>query len=414
MSFFSLMRSQYDFIILGAGMVGLSIAKQLLNRYPSRTIAVIDKENSIGLHNSGRNSGVLHAGIYYKPDSLKARVCVNGARRLKKWITDRNLPLYQCGKIVIPTSNEEDSLLELLVNRGIQNGASVDIVDHKILNDYAPCARSATNRVLFTPDTCVTNPKLVLQSIVDYLSSHSNLSFYLNQNRYVINRKAKSLTLSSGSELSYGFLINASGIHALDIAKSFSIGSHYKVLPFKGNYWQLKQPSKFNIKSNLYPVPDLNVPFLGIHFTPSVDQQSIYIGPTATPALGLENYKPTEKIDIQTAFSSFSTLAAQYITNSGNMRRYVNDQSFMWSKFFAIRHMSRMIPSITISDIVFSPKVGIRPQLYDVSQRRLEDDLVSIRGESSIHILNAISPAFTASFELADYIISTSELANFT
>lgn len=405
------MSLMYDVVILGGGIVGLSIAKQLKEVNINISIAVVDKEDLLGLHNSGRNSGVLHAGIYYKPETLKAKVCVNGAKRLKQWIIKKNLPLNQCGKLVIPTNKKEDSQLEILYSRGTQNGASVEIVNQEFLNKYASTARSASDRALYSPGTCVTNPKLVMQELVNELSD-LGIKFFLGSKNYKIEQNTKQVILTKGNSLKYGYLVNAAGIHALGIAKEFSIGLNYSVMPFKGNYWGLKEPKRFNIKTNLYPVPDLNVPFLGVHFTPSANGDSIYVGPTATPALGFENYKTLENIDLSTTISSLTILSQQYINNTGNIRRYVNEQSLMWSKYVAINQMKKMIPNMEITDLKNSKKVGIRPQLYDKKLGKLEDDLVCISDHSSVHVLNAISPAFTASFELADHIIATSVLSS--
>ena len=404
------MAEKYDVLILGGGIVGLSIAKQLLEKRPNLSIAIIDKENRLAQHNSGRNSGVLHAGIYYKPETLKAKVCVKGARRLKKWILDNKLPINACGKVVLPTVETQDPQLDVLLNRGIQNGAVVDLIDEDELHKLAPLARTASGRALYSPETCVTNPQLVMQHLANKLGDNG-LAFYLSSKAYSIDKRRQSITFANGLVLSYGYLVNTTGIHALDIAKQFDLGGRYKVIPFKGNYWALKKPSNFNITTNLYPVPDLNVPFLGVHFTPSANNDQVYVGPTATPALGRENYKSLEKIELSTMFYTLFTLSRQYATNTGNMRKYVKEQSLMWSKYIAIENIKRLVPSIKLSDIKASNKVGIRPQLYDCIQNKLEDDLVCISSDSSVHVLNAISPAFTASFELADHIISTSPLS---
>ena len=404
------MSNKYDVVILGGGIVGLSIAKQLLEKKASLSIAIVDKESILAQHNSGRNSGVLHAGIYYKPETLKAKVCVKGARRLKKWILDNKLPINACGKVVLPTVETQDPQLDVLLNRGIQNGAEVDLIDKEELHKLAPLARTASGRALYSPGTCVTNPRLVMEHLAKELTDNG-LTIYLSSEAYSVDKLRKSITLRNGLVLNYGYLVNSTGIHALEIAKKFDVGDRYKVIPFKGNYWALKNPGSFNITTNLYPVPDLNVPFLGVHFTPSAINDQVYIGPTATPALGLENYKNLEKIEISTIFSSLFTLSRQFVTNTGNMRKYVQEQSLMWSKYIAIEHIKRLIPSIKLSDLKNSDKVGIRPQLYDCIQNN-EDDLVCISSDSSVHVLNAISPAFTASFELADHIISTSPLSS--
>ena len=275
-----------------------------------------------------------------------------GSKKIKKWILNNELPLNECGKVVLPTIETQDPQLEVLLRRGIQNGAVVELIDKEKLHKLAPLARSASGRALYSPGTCVTNPRLVMQHLAKELTDNG-LTIYLSSEAYSVDKLRKSITLTNGLVLNYGYLVNSAGIHALEIARKFDVGDRYKVIPFKGNYWALKNPGSFNIKTNLYPVPDLNVPFLGVHFTPSAINDQVYIGPTATPALGLENYKNLEKIELSTIFSSLFTLSRQFVTNTGNMRKYVQEQSLMWSKYIAIEHIKRLIPSIELSDQSF-------------------------------------------------------------
>ena len=156
------MNNNFDVVIIGGGMVGLCVAYQLIQSKKASRIVVVDKEKELGLHSSGRNSGVLHAGLYYKPNSIKAKVCVEGASRLKKWIKDRKLPINECGKVVVPTKPELDCQLEILQERGRKNGASVDIIDESDLRELLPLARSASGRAIWSPDTAVVKPKSVL------------------------------------------------------------------------------------------------------------------------------------------------------------------------------------------------------------------------------------------------------------
>ena len=185
----------------------------------------------------------------------------------------------------------------------------------------------------------------------------------------------------------------------------------YILLPFKGLYWKIKDKSPISISTNLYPVPDLAFPFLGVHFTPSADSKPVItIGPTATPAWGRENYNLFDGLEPLMAFKNISILASQYIQNKGGFQKYVNEQAFQSFQPFLVKAAKKLIPSLKPEFIEPSNKVGIRAQLFNLKDSKLIDDFLCINGLNSTHVLNAISPAFTASFELADLIIDRSEI----
>ena len=195
-------------------------------------------------------------------------------------------------------------------------------------------------------------------------------------------------------------------MYADRVAKKFNVGEKYRLFPFKGIYWAVRKNSEIKINRNIYPVPDLNVPFLGVHFTPSADEiPSIYIGPTATPALGRENYKGLDAFEPLSTFSNLLSLAGQYLQNNGGFRKYVHEQLLLALKPVMLNSAKKLIPSIENNDIVSCEKVGIRSQLFNLDEGRLEDDFLCLEGPFSTHVMNAISPAFTASFSLADLII---------
>ena len=394
-----------DVVIMGGGMVGLSIAHQLLERDLTTDIMILDKESQLGLHSSGRNSGVLHAGLYYKPGTLKARVCVEGARRLRSWVEERELPLNACGKVIVPQRAGLDKQLEVLAERGRANGASVEFWDSNQLRELIPEARSASGRALWSPNTCVVKPITVIRRLrQDLIDKGVRI---LEGVRCIKARpENQQLTLSDGSILGYGHLFNCAGLQADRIAQHFGVGNHYTLMPFKGLYWQLKASSPFHPKTNLYPVPDLRVPFLGIHFTPSADKIPVVsIGPTATPALGRENYRGLEAIEPVMAATNLGVLATQFLSNKNGFRRYVHEQAFMGIPPLLIKSARDLIPSLKQEHIEMSQKVGIRSQLFNRQTKQLEDDFVCLNGTNSTHVLNAISPAFTASFALGDLVL---------
>ena len=394
-----------DVLILGGGMVGLSIANQLLERDITSNITILDKEPELGLHSSGRNSGVLHAGLYYKPGSLKARVCVEGARRLRSWVEERGLPLNPCGKVIVPPRGELDSQLDVLAERGRANGAEVELWDANQLREMVPEARTASGRALWSPNTAVVKPISVMRQLRQDLVDRG-VKMLHNQRQFKAKPMQRQLELSDGKELSYGHLFNCTGLQADRVATAFGVGKQFTLLPFKGVYWQLKANCPFQPKTNLYPVPDLSVPFLGVHFTPSADATPVVsIGPTATPAFGRENYRGLQAIEPAMATRNVVLLARQYLADRGGFRRYVHEQAFLALKPLLIRAAKELIPAVQPEHIELSPKVGIRSQLFNHQTEHLEDDFLCLPGPGSTHVLNAISPAFTASFALADLII---------
>ena len=393
-----------DVLILGGGMVGLSIAHQLLERGITSDITILDKEPELGLHSSGRNSGVLHAGLY-KPGSLKAQVCVEGARRLRSWVEERGLPLNPCGKVIVPPRAELDAQLDVLAERGKANGAKVEFWDNDQLRELIPEARTASGRALWSPNTAVVKPISVMRRLRQELHDRG-VNIREGQHDFKTRPMQQELTLCDGTNLSYGHLFNCTGLHADRVAMTFGVGNQYTLLPFKGIYWQLKASCPFQPRSNLYPVPDLSVPFLGVHFTPSADATPIVsIGPTATPAFGRENYRGLQAIEPGMAAKNVGLLARQYLANRGGFRRYVHEQAFLALPPLLIRAAQELIPAVKAEHIELSDKVGIRSQLFNQQTNRLEDDFLCLPGPSSTHILNAISPAFTASFALADLIV---------
>lgn len=394
-----------DVLIVGGGMVGLCIAHQLLDRGMSRSITVLDKEPELGRHSSGRNSGVLHAGLYYKPESLKAQVCVAGAKRLRAWVEERGLPINPCGKVIVPPRAELDGQLELLAERGRANGATVEFWDEQQLHELIPEARTASGRALWSPNTAVVKPLRVVQRLQQELQ-HQGVRLITAAPGWRVQPEQCSLSLADGSKLSYGHLYNCAGLQADRVAHQFGVGRHYSLLPFKGLYWQLKRNSPIQPRTNLYPVPDLSVPFLGVHFTPSADATPLVsIGPTATPAWGRENYRGLEGIEPAMAAANLALLARQYLANRGGFRRYVHEQAFLALPPLLLKAAQELIPAVRAEHLELSQKVGIRSQLFNHSSQRLEDDFLCLPGPASTHVLNAISPAFTASFALADLIL---------
>lgn len=394
-------------VIIGSGIVGMTIAYQLLTRKLSNDILIIEKENLPGKHTSGRNSGVLHSGLYYKPNSLKAKVCVNGSKRLRKWVNNRNLYFNKCGKLILPTNEYLNNRINELYDRGKKNGCNVEIWDLTKLKNKFPYVNLTCGRALWSPDTSIISPQEILSTLFSELKE-KKVDFLFNSEITSVNQTINFIEVNKNKKIYFDYLFNCAGLNADKVAKLFDLGSNYKLMPFKGQYLQLKTNFKYKVSSNIYPVPDLNIPFLGIHFTPG--SSGTYIGPTATLALGRENYKRLDSLEPYSLIGNINILAKQYLSGKNGFRRYFHEQAFQTFRPFFIKAAKELIPSIKGENLKYSSKCGIRAQLIDLKNLKLVDDFISLETKNSIHILNAISPAFTSGFELADLIINKSKI----
>ena len=394
-------------VIIGSGIVGMTIAYQLLTRKLSKDILIIEKENLPGKHTSGRNSGVVHSGLYYKPDSLKAKVCVKGSKRLRRWVSDRNLYLNKCGKLILPTNEYLNNRISELYDRGKKNGCNVEIWDLAKLKNKFPYVNLTCGRALWSPNTSIISPIEILSTLYNELKE-KKVDFLFNSEITSVNQSMNFIEVNKNKKIYFDYLFNCAGLNADKVAKLFDLGSNYKLMPFKGQYLQLKTNFKYKVSSNIYPVPDLNIPFLGIHFTPG--SSGTYIGPTATLALGRENYKGIDSLEPYSLIGNINILAKQYLSGKNGFRRYFHEQAFQTFRPFFIKSAKQLIPSIKAENLKYSSKSGIRAQLIDLKNLKLVDDFISLETKNSIHVLNAISPAFTSGFELADLIINKSKI----
>lgn len=396
---------RYDYAVIGGGITGLAIARSLKSKYPGASIAVFEKEAKFGQHGSGRNSGVLHSGIYYPEQSLKAKFCAQGSKQLAQFCEEYRLPISRMGKVIVPTREEQDSQIDLLFQRGVNNGARVSVIDRQQLKEIEPEAASASGRALHSPDTAVVDPLQVLSKLQEVLTSQG-VTFHHQTALANTNPQQNSFTTQQGDTVSYGVLFNAAGQHADRIAHLFGTAKEYALLPFKGMYFALDPQSNISLNGLVYPVPDLNVPFLGVHSVKKISGE-IYFGPTAIPALGRENYIGLNDIEPIEAARIFSNLAIQYWKNQQGFRNYAHEEAgrFLKSRFTAAAKV--LTPKLETDHLIPSTKVGIRAQLLNTQTRQLEMDFMVHSHENTVHVLNAVSPAFTSAFPFADYVVET-------
>lgn len=387
-----------EVLIIGSGITGLTIARELLTRGVEE-ILVIEKEQYLGAHASGRNSGVLHAGIYYTPDSFKARFCVRGNALMKGYCRENGLTLKETGKVIVAKDSDELERLFELHERAIHNGVRSSIIDKKELSEVEPFA-STCEKALFSPDTAVVDPNEILNSLSDDLLKSGKVK--INYETSFFKLKGDKIALTSKGPVRFHKVVNASGAFSDRVAYQFGVGKDFKILPFKGTYKKLREGRSFLVRGNIYPVPDLRNTFLGVHFTRSVKGE-VYAGPTAIPALGRENYGFFENISLEMIPILFRD-GILFFENEAFRSTAITEVKKYSMRFF-FEEAKKLLTELEITDLEDTGKMGIRAQLVHWPTKKLVMDFVLIREGDSLHVLNAISPAFTSSMAFAKFAV---------
>ncbi len=392
------MKKKCDFLIVGGGIVGLAIANELIQR-GCRKIIVLEKEKSLGMHSSGRNSGVLHAGIYYTPDSLRARYCIEGNRLMRDFCLENGVAISECGKVIVADSEEKLEGLRELHRRARANGVESYLVDENELARIEPHA-ATFGEAIYSPATSVFDPVGVLKSLCSKIMRSGTVQMFFDT-AFTGRKKKGRIALTTMGEISYGKLINAAGLHADTVAGHFQLGSRYRSIPFMGYYRELIEQRAYLVRANIYPVPDPRMPFLGIHLTRSTSGR-IFIGPTAIPVLGRESYGLFQDLGIE-SFRFLYRNAAMFTNNRGfRANAFSEAKKYLGSHFYS--EARKLVPALLPRDIVSSGKTGIRPQLVDWKEKKLVTDYIVCMEKDTLHVLNAISPAFTSSMSFAGYV----------
>ena len=394
------MQNEYDYLIVGAGIVGLSIGVELLKRNSEARVLIAEKESGPAQHASGRNSGVLHAGFYYSPDSLKARFCVAGNSALRQIIADNKLPINECGKVVVATCEEDLPRLHNLYERGMANGATLELLEERQLKDFEPLAKTH-KQFLWSPLTAVSDPVVVAEKIRD---SFLRLGGQLRTDA-TIEIDSNYKIMLNGNAISASHVINAAGTNAIHLAHSVGIGKKYAQLPVLGLY-KVTPRANLPLKTLVYPVPNPKNPFLGVHFTLTV-QGDIKIGPTAIPILGREQYSLQdfpEFLDLQSSSKALISLLKNSPSNLINLAR--TELPKISTKVLS-RDGQKLVPAANESIHWKKKKPGIRAQLVNLEKGEFEMDFVVQKENNIVHVLNAVSPGWTSAIPFAKWIVAT-------
>ena len=389
--------NNFDFGVIGAGIVGLAIANRIRQIHPNATIAVFDKENSVGEHASGRNSGVLHAGFYYSPDSLKAALTRDGNKLLRDFCSEENIEVKETGKVVVAQNLSEVAALQELHRRGNANEVVTELVTPDRLAELEPLAKTS-ELALWSPHTAVANPLTVTQGLANKVAREGTT---LKLGHEVVQTTQNRIITNLGN-YSVGHIINCAGLYADKIAKQFGYCDDYAMLPFKGLYWYGNwEPGK--LQRHVYPVPDVRNPFLGVHLTVTIDGRA-KIGPTAIPIFSRESYggigglSPKEILNIVGIYPKF--LSSKHHDVLG----LIKTEMPKYLQRHLVTHAKSLVPSVDPKDFKQRGKPGIRAQLLDIKNKKLEMDFVVRGDENSTHLLNAVSPAWTSALAMANHV----------
>lgn len=388
----------WDIAIVGGGIVGLATARELLRREPGSRVVVLEKEREVGRHQTGHNSGVIHSGIYYTPGSMKAQLCVAGAAEMMRYCDEKGIPWKRCGKVIVATEESELPRLQNLYERGIQNNVpGLKIVEQDELRELEPHVRGI--RALWSPNTGIVDYLQVANAYVEDILEYGG---EIRTNHEVLGftrRGGATNVTTTGGDVEAKLVITCAGVYSDRVAQMTGESQNPRVVPFRGDYYILRPERRHLVRSNIYPVPDPQFPFLGVHFTPRMNGD-IWLGPNAVLAFSREGYtfrtiNPRDLKEMAT-FGGFRSFARQHWkTGLEEMRRDLSRTRFLAS-------LQRYIPEMELSDLIPGP-AGVRAQAMS-ADGKLVDDFVIDRGEGVLHVRNAPSPAATSSLQIGAYI----------
>ena len=387
-----------DFLLIGGGIIGISIARELKSRYPDSSVCILEKENKCGLHASGRNSGVLHAGFYYTADSFKARFTREGNQRLTEYCDAKNIKLNKCGKLVVAQNESELPWLDELMNRASKNSVPLEFVTEEEGRAIEPRVKTY-QKALFSPTTSSVNPKELVESL---LSDAIREGVQIKSNSRYLRRAGKRSIQTSDGAYEAKYLINVAGLYADKIGRDFGFSRDHRILPFKGLYLYSDEPPGA-LKTHIYPVPDLANPFLGVHFTVTTDGKT-KLGPTAIPAFWREQYEGWGNFNLNEFSEIIRRQAGLFLTSNFDFKALAIRELQKYSKPKLVSLASTLAEGVDIKHYRRWGPPGIRAQLLNIRTKMLETDFFMEGDGQSMHILNAVSPGFTCALPFADYV----------
>ena len=387
-----------DFLVVGGGIIGINLALELKRRHADCQVTLIEKEPSWGQHASGRNSGVLHAGFYYTPDSLKARFTREGNSQLTGYCEARGIRVNRCGKLVVARSAADLAGLDQLLQRGRANGVPLEDLSLDEARRIEPRVKTHM-RALFSPTTAAVDPVQVLDALGRDLYA---AGIRVGTDTAYLGRTATTVRTSAGP-IAAGYVVNAAGVYADRIARDYGFSERYRILPFKGLNLH-SAPGVPAFSAHIYPVPDLRYPFLDVHVTVRADGGTS-LGPTATPAFWREHYEGLRRFRLAECLEVVAREVGLFLRNDGGFRRLAIHELRKYRKRTLLAHAAALAQGIRLEDFRSWGSPGIRAQLLDITRGKLEMDFRYEGDDRSFHVLNAVSPAFTCAIPLSAHLV---------
>ena len=391
-----------DLAIVGAGIIGLATAHRYIAKHPGQSVLILERESGFAHHQTGRNSGVLHSGIYYAPGSMKAELAVAGRSAMVDFCRERGIDHEVCGKVIVATRDDEIERLRALSGRAELNGLSAELIDAGRLTEIEPHCNGI--EALYVPSTGIVSYSKVCEALrIEIEESGGSVRFdtsVLNVEESEVGARIS----TSGGEIFARFLVNCAGLRCDQVAGMVDAAEGNRIVPFRGEYYELVPERSHLVRGLIYPVPDPSFPFLGVHLTRMIDG-SIHAGPNAVLALSREGYRwrdvqPSQILEHLTNPGLWKLARKYWRTGAGEVWRSLNKAAF-------VRALQRLVPEIEGKDLEASP-AGVRAQAMDANGELL-DDFAITRSGNSLHVINAPSPAATASLEIGGRIVEMIE-----
>lgn len=395
--------AHYDVVVIGAGVVGVAVARSLALKRSHCRIAVLEKEEGAARHTSGRNSGVVHPGFNPKPGTLKARFCVEGNQRIKDFCQRTGVPFKQVGLLVVAQTPVEMETLERLYQRGQLNGVpELRILSQRELAQQEPQVKGCA--ALYAPSGAIVDSRQFVEALAREARELGVVFCFGHKVQRVEKRSSGYHVHTNRQTIRCDFLINAAGLYADRIAHGMGVGTEYVIIPFRGEYYKVRDEKAHLVRTLVYPVPDLHFPFLGIHFTPTVDG-GLKVGPNAILALGREAYTHAQ-INLQETVAMLRTKALWQLMRNREFRRMATRflRTSLSRRAF-LQEASTLVAGLSESDLLRGPLPGIRAQVVDQAGQ-LVDDMIVEKQDNSMHVLNVVSPGLTCALPFAEYLMS--------
>ena len=390
--------NRVDLTVVGAGIIGLATAHRYLLEHPGRSVVVLEKESDAARHQTGRNSGVLHSGIYYPPGTMKARLAVSGRSTMVDFCKENGIEHEVCGKVIVATRDDELDRLHSLQVRAGQNGLQAELVDRIRLAEIEP--HCAGIEAVYVPSTGIVSYRAVCAVLSDLIEiAGGSISYETSVLDIEDAGDGARITTSAGEVIS-GLVVNCAGLRSDQVAEMVGASGGNRIVPFRGEYFEIVPERRHLVNGLIYPVPDPSFPFLGVHLTRMIDG-SVHAGPNAVLALDREGYRwravsPTQVLEHLRNRGLWKLARKYWRTGAGEVWRSLSKEAF-------VRALQRLVPDIRSEDLEPSP-AGVRAQAMDADGQLLDDFAITQAG-NSMHVLNAPSPAATASLEIANQIV---------